>query len=144
MQSQKEVEQKERGELFGEIRAKVVNRTIKELTPLGVKLEVNGEGGLTGKILNSKHLETITEFLKTDGTFEWDTKAIEMTMEGEVVVASARGTGKATGPTTIWGEGEGVYMTQSPRLASLNGQRVKVEVTGDQASGDYHVKIWSM
>jgi hypothetical protein len=59
-----------KGELVGEIRAKVVSRTIKELTLLGVKLEINGEGGLTGNKLNSKHLETVSEFLKSDGTFE--------------------------------------------------------------------------
>ena len=130
-----------KGELVGEIRAKIVSTTIKELTPLGVKLEYNGEGGLTGSKINSRHLETANVFQKMDGTFEWDTKAIETTMEGDVVVASVRGTGKNTGPTTVWGEGEGLFMTQSPRLSSLNGLRTKVEVSGDLATGDYQVKI---
>jgi hypothetical protein len=144
MQSQKAAEEEiSKGELIGEIRGKVVSRTIKELTPLGAKLELNAEGGLTGPKLNSKHLETVNEFLKTDGTFEWETKAMEMTMEGDVIVGSARGTGKPTGATTFWGEGEGLYMTQSTRLASFNGLRVKVEVTGDQATGEYVVKVRS-
>jgi hypothetical protein len=130
-----------KGELIGEIRAKVVSRTIKELTPLGAKLELNGEGGLTGAKINTRHIETVNVFQKMDGTFDWDTKSLETTMEGDIVVGSARGSGKSTGPTTMWGEGEGLLMTQSPRLQWLNGQRTKVELTGDQASGDYQVKI---
>jgi hypothetical protein len=134
-------EELSKGELIGEIRAKVVSTTIKELTPLGAKLQYNGEGGLTGAKINSRHLETADIFQKTDGTFEWETKAIESTMEGDMVVASVRGSGKFTGPTTLSGEGAGLFMTQSPRLAWLNGQNVKVEVTGNLASGDYQVKI---
>ena len=142
MQAQK-AEEIGKGELIGEVRAKIVSRTIKELTPLGAKLELNGEGGLTGPRLNSQHLETVNEFLKMDGTFEWDTKVIETTMDGDVVVGSTRGSGKPTGLTTIWGEGEGLFMTQSPKLSSLNGLRIRVELTGDQASGEYQVKIRS-
>jgi hypothetical protein len=146
MQSQ-EVEregEKKEGELFGEIRARLVSRTIKEITPFGIKLESNGEGGLTGKQLSSQHMETVTVFQKTDGTLEWETKGIEMTGDGNMAVVNGRGTGKATGPTTIWGEGEAVYWTQSPSLSWLNGKKVYCEVTADQASREYNVKIYNI
>jgi hypothetical protein len=62
-------------------------------------------------------------------------------MDGDVLVASTRGSGKPTGPTSVWGDGEGLLMTQSRRLSLLNGLRVRVELTGDLATGDYQVKI---
>jgi hypothetical protein len=130
-------------ELLGEARAKIVSQTIKELTPLGVKIETNGEGSLTGPHLNAKLIETINIFQKTDGTFEWEDKAIIATIEGETIITAGRGTGKATGPATFLGEGEGLLMTQSPRLASMNGKRVRTEVSGDRVTGEYHVKLWA-
>jgi hypothetical protein len=130
-------------ELLGEARAKIVSQTIKELTPFGVKIETNGEGSLTGPHLNAKLIETINIFQKTDGTFEWEDKAIIATIEGETIITAGRGTGKATGPATFLGEGEGLLMTQSPRLASMNGKRVRTEVSGDRVTGEYHVKLWA-
>ena len=143
MQSQKNERQMGTGELIGEIRAKIVSQTIKELTPQGAKLEINGEGGMTGPQLNAKLLETINVLQKMDGSMEWEDKAIFMAVEGDTLFASARGTGKATGPT-FRGEAIGVLMTQSPKLESLNGKKFKTEVTGDRASGDYQVKLWTM
>jgi hypothetical protein len=45
--------------------------------------------------------------------------------------------------TTIWGESEGLIMTQSKRLAHLNNAKIKTEVTADNATGDVHVKYFS-
>lgn len=132
------------GELLGEVRAKVTSQTIKELTPLGVKIEFNGEGQFAGGKLNSRHLETTSMFQKPDGTFEWEAKAMEATMDGEMAVFNGKGTGKSTGPSTIWGEGDGIYMTRSPGLAWLNGLRVRVEVTGDRVTRDYSIKVRMM
>ena len=144
MQSQNEEQQTGKRELIGEIRAKIVSTTIKELTPQGVKLEVNGEGGMTGPQLNAKLVETINVLQKMDGSMEWDDKAIFMTMDGDTLVASGKGTGKATSPTTYRGEAIGVLMTQSPKLESLNGKKFTTEVTGDRATGEYNIKLWSM
>jgi hypothetical protein len=141
MQSQREEEQMGKGELLGEIRAKIVSQTIKEFTPLGAKLEVNGEVGMIGPQLNAKLLETINVFQKMDGLMEWEDKAIFMTVEGDTLVASARGKGKVTGPTTFWGEAIGVLITQSPKLESLNRKKFTTEVTGDRATGEYHVNL---
>lgn len=135
--------QNTKNELLGEARAKVISQTIKELTPLGVKIETNGEGSLTGSHLNAMLIETINIFQKTDGTFEWEDKAIMTNVEGETIFAAGRGSGKATGPSSFLGEGDGLLMTQSPRLVSLNGKRVRTEVSGDRVTGEYVVKLWS-
>ncbi len=129
------------GELLGEIRAKVVSQTIKEITPLGIKIEFNGRGEFAGGKLNSVHTETVNLFQRTDGTFEWETKALERTREGDIAVVSARGTGRSTGPTTVSGEGEGIYLTQSPSLSWLNGLRTKAELNANLDSGEYQVKV---
>lgn len=140
MQAQK-VEKEGTGEMVGEVRAKLVTRTIKDITPFGVKMEVNGEGLFSGNKLTGKHMETISMMQWGDGTFDWENRTMVTTMEGEVVLFVGSGMGKATGPTTVWGEGEALCMTQVPRLASLNGQRFRTEVAGDQATGDYQVKV---
>ncbi|HYB03724.1 MAG TPA: hypothetical protein VED17_04635 [Nitrososphaerales archaeon] len=127
--------------MVGEVRAKLVSRTIKEITPHSVKLEVNGEGLFSGNKLNGKQMETVSLSQHGDGTLEWENKSILNTMEGEVVMFVGIGRGKTIGPTTIWGEGEAFCMTQAPRLASLNGQRFRTEVTADQATGEYQAKV---
>src|SRR5579859_6091908 len=117
--------QVEKGALLGKLRSKMVSRTIRELTPLGARLEINGEGQFVGGKFEARHLETINVFQKMDGTFEWETKLLDTTAEGDVLVGTFKGTGKATGPSSIWGEGEGIYMTQSPKLAWLNGVKAR-------------------
>ena len=144
MQAQVEKEgEKRKGELVGEVRAKLVTRTIKEITPFGVKMELNGEGLFSGNKLTGKHMETVVMMQHVDGTLDWENRTMVNTMEGEVELFVGHGKGKATGPTTIWGEGEVLCMTQAQRLASLNGQRFATEVTGDQATGEYQVKVTS-
>src|SRR5271155_1096065 len=95
---------------------KVLSRTIKEITPFGVRIELNLEGRVSGELFTAQHMETVSLFQKTDGTFENEARAIETTKEGDVLVISFKGTGKQTGLTTLWGEGEGIIMTQSKRL----------------------------
>ena len=58
-----------KGELLFEIQGKTVSSTIKEITPHGIRLEMNDEGQTTGKI-NGGALNTISVFLKPDGTNE--------------------------------------------------------------------------
>jgi len=135
--------QDQKGELLGELRAKLVSRTIKDITPFGVKLEVNGEGLFSGNKFSGKQMETVVMNQYGDGTLEWENRSMINTMEGEVILFVGHGRGKATGPTTVWGEGEDLCMTQAPRLSSLNGQRFRTEVTGDQATGEYQVKVYT-
>ena len=88
---------------MAQVQEKVLSRTIKEITPFGVRLELNLEGRVSGELYTAQHMETVTLFQKTDGTFESEARAIESTKEGDVLVISYRGTGKQTGLTTLWG-----------------------------------------
>jgi hypothetical protein len=132
------------GELFGESKAKVTTTTVKEITPLGVRYEVNYGGQFAGSLYSARELGTITAFLKADGTMEWEVKEIASTAEGDVILASGRGTGKLTGPGMFWSEGEGVVMTQSKRLSSLNGMKLRVEGTSNQATGELQSKFFTL
>jgi hypothetical protein len=130
------------GELLGEIRGKTVTRTIKDITPLGVRLELNNEGKFVGKYVATR-IETVSVFQNLDGSLQWESKGLDMTTEGETVVISGRGTGKATGPATIWAEGETVYMTQSPKLAWMNTTKGRVEVTSNNQTGEFEIKVYT-
>ena len=41
-------------------------------------------------------METTDVKMKMDGTNEWESRSIEMTKEGDVIMISGKGTGKAT------------------------------------------------
>ncbi len=123
------------------IQEKVLSTTIKEVTPFGVKLELNLAGRITGELYSAQHMETVSLFQKTDGTFESEARAIETTNEGDVFVIQYKGTGKATGATTMWGESTGVIMTQSKKFAQLNNARLRAEVNADIATGDVQVSL---
>ncbi len=131
------------GELFGELREKITSRSITDITPLGVRLELNSEGKFAGGKFIATHMETVRVFQNLDGTLEWEVKALEATLEGDIVVLSGKGTGKVTGPTTLGAQGEVVYMTQSPRLSWLNGMKARVEVTSNNATGETETKIYT-
>jgi hypothetical protein len=135
--------QTQTGELLGEIRGKTVTRTIKEITPLGVRLELNNEGKFVGGKYVANRIETVSVFQKLDGSLEWESRAIDVTAEGDTIVSSGRGTGKATGPVTISAEGDTVYMTQSPKLAWLNTTKGRVEVTANNQTGEFEIKVRS-
>ncbi len=131
-----------KGELLFEISGRTVSRTIKEITPHGVALQMNDEGQITGRI-NANQINTVNVFLKPDGTNEWEGKGIINTREGDMVVASGRGTGQMANPTTGTWQGETFFMTQSPRLSWLNNSKGWIEGSGDMASGTYHAKIYT-
>jgi hypothetical protein len=131
------------GELMGEIRGKIVSRSIKDITPLGVRLELINEAQFVGGKYSATHLETVNMFQKVDGTIEWESKGIETTAEGDFVAFNGRGTGKVTGPTSVWAEGEFDYMTKSPKLSWLNGSKSRNEVTANMARGEFEIKVYS-
>jgi hypothetical protein len=131
------------GELMGEIRGHIVSRSIKDITPLGVRLELINEAQFVGGKYNATHLETVNMFQKVDGTLEWESKAVETTVDGDFVAINGRGNGKLTGPTGVWAEGEFVYMTRSPKLSSLNGTKSRLEVTANMKTGDFDIKVYS-
>jgi hypothetical protein len=139
MQAQKEEER----ELIGETRGKTVTTTIKETSLLGIRLEVNYQGKTSGKF-DSDDINTVTVFLKTDGTSEWEGKGIITTSEGDAVVVNGRGKGKATSPTEVSYDGEVVFMTVSPKLSWLNTTKGWVEGAANNATGEFHSRIFAL
>jgi hypothetical protein len=139
MQAQKEQER----ELIGEVRGKTVTTTIRETSLLGVKLESNEQGKFSGKF-EGVEIDTVTVFLKTDGTSEWESKGIITTSEGDVVVTNSKGTGKATSPTEVSINGEVVFMTLSPKLSWLNTTKGWVEGAENNATGEFHGRIFAL
>lgn len=125
---------------MAEVREKIVSRTIREITPFGVRIDLNVEGTTSGELYTAQHIETVSLFQKLDGTFESEARAIETTEDGQVIVIMYRGTGRQTGVTTMWGESEGVIMTQSEKFAQLNGAKIKTEVNADIATNEVVVK----
>src|SRR2546425_1290090 len=138
MQTQVE---KAKGDLIGEFHNKIITTTIKELTPNGVRMEVNIEGEIKGK-LNARSIDTTNLLFKTDGTYDYETKSVATTMDGDTVVLSGSGTGRSTGPMTASFEGELHYMTQSPRLTWLNNTTALTKGTVDRMSREIQGKAY--
>lgn len=122
------------------VEEKIVSTTIREITPFGIRLEFNLAGSVSGELYSGNHIETLSLFQKTDGTFEAEAKAIESTKDGDVFVHSYSGKGRLTGPTTGHAEGEGIVVTQSKKFSQLNNARLRLEVDVDNATGDTVVK----
>ena len=97
MSNVQQAENKSKGELIGELRGKSVTTTIKEISPFGVMISSNHIAQFTGKY-NASHMETDNAFLSSDGTNRYDGKAIQNTMEGDLVVVTSRGNGKGHKP----------------------------------------------
>ena len=72
-------------------------------------------------------METVDVKMKMDGTNEWESRSIEMTKEGDVVMISGKGTGKQDKAMEGTFSGEITYMTNSPRLSWLNNTKGWVE-----------------
>ncbi len=132
-----------KGELLWELHGKQVTTTVKEISPSGVTLEYNSQDQVKGKI-NADGVSTVTVWLKTDGTSEWQTKGIGTTKEGDFIAGWGKGTGKNTGPTTATWEGEVHFMSQSPKLSWLNNVTGWVEGSGDTATGESHSKVFQL
>jgi len=140
MQAQAQIE---KGKLLGEARTKATPLTIKEVTPFGTRIEYNDVGVFTG-VFTANVNDTLTGFLKNDGTFDWEVKGLWTTKEGDFIVGTAHGTGKMVGPTTSKAEGEVIFMTQSQKLSWLNNKKCRVEVTGDMATNESYGKLFAL
>ena len=134
--------QNKRAELIGEVRGKQVTTTIKEITQFGVRISSNDTGQFTGKY-NASQMGTVNITLNRDGTSQFDGKSIQNTMEGDFIVSTSRGTGKASGPTTVAFEGEVVFMTQSAKLGWLNTTKGWIEGTANNATNEFTAKVYA-
>jgi hypothetical protein len=135
MQSQEEV-QKEEGVLFGETKLKIVTTTIKEMSPHGVRLEVNQQGQFAGGMYSAREISTLNLLLKMDGAYDWELKIVQTTPEGDILVGSGIGNGGVTSPGKLWAKGESLLMTQSQRLSSMNGTKLRLEASADMQTGE--------
>jgi hypothetical protein len=100
-----------------------------------VKTEINDEGTITGKYAGSQ-LATIDNTANQDGTSIWSGKFMQTTNKGEMILTTGSGTGEhpnSKGIVKIRGEGE--MLTQSPRLANLNGAKWTCEGESDIKKG---------
>lgn len=121
----------------------MLGTTIKEITPHGIRLEINDTGQVSGTKYNANHMETVTVFQRIDGSSDWESKGIQTTREGDMIVVSGRGKGKSTSPTTSTWDGDVVFMTQSPRLSWLNTTKGWVEGSGNLATGEFTGKVYA-
>jgi hypothetical protein len=135
---------KSSSEVIAKTQEKILSRTIKEITPFGVRLELNLEGPTTGDLYTAHHMETVSIFQKTDGSFDSEARAIESTKDGDVFVISYRGAGKQTGVSTLRAEGVGIIMTHSKRFSYLNNAQVRVEANADLATGELQLNSYKM
>jgi hypothetical protein len=131
-----------KGEVIVELREKDTTTTIKDITPAGVRLELNLKGEVKGKF-NAAHLETPSVLLKPDGTREWEAKAIEVTRDGDQVIVTMKGTARQGTPTVVRFEGEASFQTASKKLAWLNTMKGWVEGTNDISTGEATGKVYA-
>jgi hypothetical protein len=120
-----------------EIKEKTNAVIIKEFKPDGALIEYNSSGEAKGENYKANHMETTDVKMKMDGTNEWESRAMEMTKEGDVVMVMGKGTGQGSNF-----KGEVTYMTNSPRLSWLNNTKAHVEGVSDMKSNTATMKVW--
>jgi hypothetical protein len=126
----------EKKEMLAEIKMKTDVVIIKEFSADGAMIEYNSNGEAKGKI-HANHVETTDVKMKMDGTSEWESRAMEMTKEGDVIMISGKGTGRQNSFT-----GELTYMTNSPRLSWLNNVKARVEGSTDMKNNQSTLRVW--
>ncbi|HZW57339.1 MAG TPA: hypothetical protein VFF30_13705 [Nitrososphaerales archaeon] len=60
-----------------------------------------------------------------------------------MILEVSHGTAKGTG-RTVTGEGEGVFVTQSPKFSWLNNKRFRREIMGSNLTDEEHVKLFAL
>jgi len=132
---------KTKGEPILETHSKIAGVTILDITQEGVKMQINSNAQSKGKY-NSNDMSTTTVVNKVDGTSTWESKGVQNTYEGEMLVMWGSGTGKSVGPTTQMWEGGMHVMTKSPKLAWMNNANFWIEGSGDMSKGESHAKLY--
>lgn len=128
-------------EFLGELRQKTTSVTIGEFGPEGVRFSENLRGEMKG-LYNATHLETTVALFKPDGTIETDTRAVEMTTEGDVILIQLRGMMKMTPPVSR-SESKGTFQTASKKLAWLNSAKARYEGTADESMDEGTWKVFA-
>jgi hypothetical protein len=126
----------EKKDMIAEIKLRTNAVVIKEFNPEGALVQYNSTGEVKGKY-HATHLETTDVKMKMDGSSEWESRALEMTKEGDVIMISGKGTGMQNNFT-----GEVAYMTNSPRLSWLNDTIGRLEGFTDMKNNEATLRIW--
>ncbi len=134
---------KTKGELIIETHGKSQGTTILDISPSGIKMQINSKGESKGKY-HSNDMGTTTVSMKTDGTSEWESKGIQITHDGEMLASWGKGTGKPTGPMSQAWSGEMHYMTASPKLAWMNSAAFWIEGNADNSKEESSAKVYQM
>jgi len=132
-----------KGELVLETHSKISGITILDILQDGIKMQINGNGQSKGKY-NSNDISTTTVVNKSDGTSTWESKGMQNTHDGEMLVIWGSGNGHPTGPMSSAWEGEMHIMTNSPKLAWMNSTKFWAEGAGDMSKGESHAKIYQV
>jgi len=120
-----------------EIKEKTNAVIIKEFRPDAALIQYNSSGEVRGARYHASHVETVDVTMKMDGKNEWESRAMQTTKDGDVVMIVGKGTGQGNTFT-----GEATYMTNSPRLSWLNNMKAHVEGSSDMRSGEATLRIW--
>jgi len=129
-------------EFLGELAEKTTSVTIKEFTPEGVRISYNLQGTIRGQY-DADHMETVDAMFKPDGSYEFESRGLDATNDGDLILIQAKGTGKQVSPTSVHAEGEATYMTQSKNLAWLNTAKGRFEGTYNTATGEFSAKVFA-
>lgn len=135
------MQEEEEGEKLLSIRGKNVTTTIKDVSHLGTVLEQNSTLEAEGEF-EGQGYSTVTIHMKPDGSSEYEQKGFVTTRKGEIIALKGRGTGKSESPTETSWKGEVRFMSQAPKLSSLNGTTYRVQGSGDQAEGEFQATIF--
>ncbi len=111
---------------------------IKEFLKDGIKIQFNSLGETKGRY-SASHTETVDIVQKMDGTNEWESRAIDSTKEGDLILISGKGVGRMN---TF--QGEYTFMTQSPKLAWLNNTKTYAEGIADMVSNVATIKVYAV
>ena len=121
-----------------EIKDKTSVTIIKEFTREGAKIQFNSVGEVKGSY-SGTHTETVDILQKSDGTNEWESRAIDVTREGDIIMVSGKGIGRME---TF--QGEYMFMTNSKKLSWLNNTKAYAEGTSDMRMGEATIKVYAV
>ena len=132
-----------KGVFLVNVKQKITSITIEVFSQDGVKLQYNAIGEITGKY-SGRHLETIDVLRRQDGSNRWESRIVQTTIDGDVILILAKGIGKQDTPTTVRFQGEGTIMTQSRKFSELNSMKCWIEGTNDLENDEVDFTIYTM
>ena len=132
----------EKKEMLAEVKVKVDAIIIKDFNKEGAMMQYNSSGEVKGRY-HGNHIETVDALFKMDGTSEWESRGMDMTKDGDLIMMTAKGTGRSESATTSSFKGEVTYMTNAPRLSWLNNMKGWVEGMMDLKNGQAEMKVYA-